>query len=323
MIHALAPIAVILASLLIPQPASAQEPRSAPSAERERPPSAVPTPGSVIPGGAETTVKWENSTFPSEAEGGIWPEGARFGWTFNHEFNAVTAPGEGSTAFSLMAIAHNHGSPANVVALGADTVLRSDDAAGFGGNIIVRTESAVARPKMVGLEIDIEPATGVTPAKTSIALPINMFNSRNPGPAIQTGGINGGTFANGIVLYGIAKSGAGLAAGEGASMNALVNSSVCECATAAFIHGTGISQGDAYGTKGPGVSPFVYGDEGNDLVVRLGSAGGLKVYASDGVSPVLEVAADGTLSAGGHRGVSCSGPPTSAFRTLGGIVVHC
>lgn len=272
---------------------------------------------------AEVTTKWEHSGFPAEKEGAIWPSETHFAWTFNKEFNEMNSVETESTAFALMTIANNNRSPSNVVALGADTVLHSDNGTGFAANFIVRTEKGVVAPKMVGVEIDIEPSEGVVPATSSIGLPINMFNSPNPGPAIQTGGINGGTFANGIVLYGIAPKGAGLAAGGGARMGALVNSSVCDCTDAAFVHGTGIAQGDAYGTGGTEISPYVYGDKANNLVIKLGYAGGLKVYLSDGLTPVFEISSNGNLSVNGQRGVSCSGPPTSAFRSVNGIVVHC
>lgn len=288
--------------------------------------SAAPVRGLISPSAGRSAAvsrKWEESSFTAESEGGIWPTNTYFQWVFNKEFDPKNTADADSTAFSLIAVANNNASPSNVVALGANAIIRSSEGVGFGANFIVRTESGVVRPKMIGLEVDIEPARGVLPGPDSIALPINAFNSPIPGPAIQTGGINGGSFANGIVLYGIAATGAGVAAGARATMSALINSSACDCRDAAIIHGSGISQGDAYGAKGKGISPYVYGDDENNLTVRLGSAGAVKIYSSDGQRMLFGVGPDGIVTTDGRRAVSCSGPPSKSFRVDNGLVTHC
>lgn len=288
--------------------------------------SGVPAQGENSPSAGRSAAvarKWEESDFTAESEGGIWPTNTYFQWVFNKEFNLRNTRESESTAFSLIAVANNNNSPSNVVALGANTIIRSNEGVGFGANFIVRTESGLVRPKMIGLEVDIEPAEGVVPGADSIAIPINAFNSPNPGAAIQTGGINGGSFANGIVFYGIASTGAGVAAGSHAKMNALVNSSGCDCDNAAIVHGTGLSQGDAYGIKGKGKSPYIYGDEANNLVIRLGSAGSVKIYSSDGETTLFDIGPEGIVTINGRRAVSCSGPPSKLFRVDNGIVTHC
>lgn len=279
----------------------------------------VPQAGRV----AASAHKWQDGAIATESEGGIWPDNTYFHWSFNKEFSAANTIGKDSTPFTVMALAHNTGSPGNVVALGADTVVHKDQGVGFGANIIVRTEAGIRAPKLVGLEIDIEPSAGVTPSRDSIGMPINAFNSAIPGPAIQTGGVGGGTFANGIVLYGIAASGAGLAAGGGAPMNAVVDTAGCHCRTAAIIHGVGLQQGDAYGTGGAGHSPYVYGSEGNELVVRLGAEGALRVLAADGATSLFSIGPTGRIMVGDGPAVDCSGPPTAKFRVTNGIVTHC
>jgi hypothetical protein len=170
-------------------------------------------------------IDWSNAEGLTQAldEAGIWPEGKTYalvalGRTFTA--NAPFVAAGVAPVTPLFLTARNAGTSSDVVGVLTSAIVSADKGTAFGGNLIARTDIGVRDPKLVGLELDVMPAAGVAAASGSGGLFINAFNSPVPGPAIQTGGVGGGTFNNGIVFYNIA--GAGLAAGAGTTMASLV-----------------------------------------------------------------------------------------------------
>lgn len=157
----------------------------------------------------------------------------------------------------------------------------------FGANFITLTDPGLANVKLVGAEIDVEPSAGVVAAAGSGGLYINMFSTALPGPAIQIGGVDGGTFNNGIVLEAVASNGAGLAAGRGETMGSLLNASAANTFThAAVVLGSGIAKSIEFGTGGRGVSPYLYGDGLNNLIAQLGAGGAFVINRADATTVV-------------------------------------
>lgn len=164
---------------------------------------------------------FENNTFRLQGRGVVWPGKTETYFGVSKEFLS-TAGQASSPSFAFTTYAISSSCPGDVVALGAIALARTDNAIVYGGNLVVLANPAVVSPKMVGLEIDIEPSAGVTPAAGSGGLFFNVFNSACPGPAIQINGVSSGTWANGIAMSGIASNGSGFF-GNGGSMDTLIN----------------------------------------------------------------------------------------------------
>src|ERR1700736_731477 len=105
----------------------------------------------------------------------------------------------------------------DVVAMLGDALAKQNNGTVFGGNLIARNSAATTNTKLVGLELDIEPATGTTVATGSGGLFINAFNVSMPAPAILVGTLGGGSFNNGVIVNGISSTGSafGVQSGSG------------------------------------------------------------------------------------------------------------
>jgi hypothetical protein len=188
----------------------------------------VPGPTSATAGSTQAIDwLWGTSADRTSAinEAGIWSgkvfSGVGVARSFDASTNSVSAAlGPNAALFSLARAA---GTNNDVVSVLGSSDATTNNSVVFGANFIARTESALTGVKLVGMEVDVEPASGVTPAAGSIGIPINVFNSAVPGPAIQVGTVGGGTFQNGIILDGIASTGTGLGPNGSAAMDSLWN----------------------------------------------------------------------------------------------------
>ncbi len=88
--------------------------------------------------------------------------------------------------------------------------------AAFGANFIATCAATATNAKLVGCEIDWEPAAGATIAAGSAGLFINAFNAAATDAGIRLGGVSGGTFANGIEVSGVAAAGTAFGIPNGA-----------------------------------------------------------------------------------------------------------
>lgn len=176
----------------------------------------------------------ESSTFKLESLGSAWSANTYTYAGISKEFTASDG-GASSPCAALTAYATDNASPADVLSLLAVTKAETSNASVFGANIIVTSKTGITTPVMRGLEIDMEPAAGVTPGAGSAGVYINVFNSACPGAAIQLGSASGGTFANGVLVGGLASTAAGFATTAGATMDSLINSTQGTYSNAAIV----------------------------------------------------------------------------------------
>ena len=167
---------------------------------------------------AQVQHLFEQNTYPLQGVASYWPSGpvgTYFG--VSKEFNSTYGNGTDSPYSAQWLYAVNNNSTATVVGqmVIARTITNND--AVFGVNSIVTNETGTTGAKLVGMEIDVEAAAGTTVSTASAGLYINVFNSSNSGAAIQVGTNSGGNFSDGIVMNGIASTGAAFADQAGLS----------------------------------------------------------------------------------------------------------
>lgn len=181
---------------------------------------------------------FELSSFPLEDEAGIWAAKSQTFFGVSREFTSSDGDSGdplNSPCVAFFAFANNNNCPSDVVAIIGNAVARTTNDSVFAANLIARTASGISTPKLVGLEIDIQPSAGVTPSSDSIGLAFNAFSSAIPGPAILINGLSGGTFNNGLQIGGMASTAAGVGPLSGSAMDSLVNTGTCTYTTAAII----------------------------------------------------------------------------------------
>lgn len=227
-----------------------------------------------------------NVAAPLKNEAGIWagPTFTYFG--VSKEFNAANTPGvsNNAPATSLFGYAVNNGSSADVVGVLGSANLLSNGGTVFGGNLIARTSSGVTNAKLVGLEIDVEPAASATVSRGG-GLLINAFSLAMPIPAIQLGGLGGGTFQNGFLCAAV--TGSCNAAMAGLSSNTFIDTSL-----------------GSY----------------SDAAIRMGNLQRLKIAGSDGTASAITTDANKFLKVvSGTNGVVITNQPeTTNLLILGG-----
>lgn len=235
--------------------------------------------------------------------GGIWS-----GKTFSHvafskTFDSTTAGGtsSGSPVATSFTYAVNDGCPADVAA-GIDVaVAKTSNSTVFGRNVIVGNATGSTNTKLVGMEIDVQPTSGTTVNSGTGALYINAFNLAGLGPALQVGGVGGGSFTNGIVLGG-GVSGAGFSGASGASMASLINTGGATYSAAAIV----LSNGHKLRMSGTSAShAYSYNDGSDNRREVLGSGGYIWRNNADTVSLV-------SIDSGGNLNLEAGGELRSA-----------
>ena len=202
----------------------------------------------------------------SKNEGGIWPNGSVYAYfTAAQTFTSSNSTQDGeSPNISGFFVAYANGTDKDVVGSIPMAVALSTGVSVFGANPIARSNSGIGNAKHVGMEVDTEVASGVTAASGSAGIYINSFNYDGCGSAIQTGGIGGGTFTNGVVINGINSQGA-----------AFTDQSGLSCKYGLFLGNGSYSNSAIYLANlynmrfGTGTN--VYGDTGGYLNVKLTS----------------------------------------------------
>lgn len=187
----------------------------------------IPAVGNQTPGTGSMVIDLlhENGSYVLKNEAGIWGSAnVRAYMGISRTFNSGEGAANGPVA-ALFGFANNNGSAADVVAVLGSSVARVSGGTVFGGNLIARTAAGV-NAKLVGLEVDVEPAAGTTATTGSIGVAINSYSSAVPGPAVLIGSLGGGTFANGVQCAGIAATGSCLAPQSGSTMKTMMDSTV-------------------------------------------------------------------------------------------------
>lgn len=240
-----------------------------------------------ISGGAmqiDNLLEVTPSGFNLVNEGSIWTNETYAFSGISKEFTAATPPIQGTSGPSatFFAFANNNGATNNVVALIADAVARTANGAVFGANFIARN-AVVNGCKLVGLEIDVEPAPGTTISGASTGLVLNMFSIASPAAVCQVGGVSG-TWGNGFLTSHITGAHYAVVVGDPTTATSFINASSGTFSAGAIILGTGIAQGIAFGTGGFGVSPIVFGDSSGNFEVDMGASGAMVFNSPTGAA---------------------------------------
>lgn len=210
--------------------------------------------------------------FNLQNEAGIWAQTTYTFAGFSKEFTSTTVSGAGASPLTtLFAFANNNGSPGDVVAFIGDAVARTNSGTVFAANLIARNGSGVTGAKLVGLEIDIEPAPGTTIAGTGGGLFFNIFSIAAPIPACLVGGVGGGTWQDGFITSFITGSHHAVNAGDPTTSQSFINTLNGTFSQTAVVLGQGINQGVQFGGLNFGISPYIYGDSSNNLMALMGS----------------------------------------------------
>ena len=217
---------------------------------------------------------FEYSSYPLSAEGGIWTAGTYTYFGLSKEMTAATTTSQGNGPLTtLFSFANNNGATGDVVAVLGDAVARQSNGTVFGANFIARNAAATTGTKLVGLEIDVEPALGTTISSNSIGIAINIFSIATSSPAIQIGRVSSGTWLNGIVSLGVTGSHFSVSNANATTSVSCLNTQFGIYSTAAIMMGTGASQAINFGGSAFGTSPFLYGNSSGDLVANTGTSG--------------------------------------------------
>lgn len=216
-------------------------------------------------------------------EGSIWTTNVYLGVGIVRSFNS-SATGSGSPAAALFGLGINSGASNAVVGVIGDANTKVSSGTVFGSNFIARSNGgSLTNVKLVGSEIDVEPASGDTVSSTSGGLFINAFNTAIGGPAIQIGGVGGGSWSNGIFFTGT-YSGAAISVQTGATSSIGIDfSAVSFTSSSAILLANGsTSQINFKSTTGNPAS--VYNDSSNNFTFLAGNNNLIKFGKNDASS---------------------------------------
>jgi hypothetical protein len=223
--------------------------------------------------------------YPLANEGSIWPQTTYSYAAFSKEFNAFAGAG-GSPLATLFAFANNNNSGGDVTAIIGDAVDRTGSSTVFGGNLIARNGAGISGSKLVGLEIDVEPAAGTTPSSNSCGLIFNIYNvaAADPTPVCTVGGVGGGIWGNGFLTSHIAGAHFAVQSGDPVQAHSFINTTNASSGfiSAAIVLGQGAAQSIDFGGSAFGTSPYVYGDSSGNLNFNAGTGGLLALRNTSG-----------------------------------------
>lgn len=250
---------------------------------------------SAIPG-VRVGVKYRISDGEADGEfiGGIWGPANYAKYFFEAKFTpANTTPGE-SPASALFVYAENAGTDKDVVGLMSVAWASAPGGALFAGNLIAAS-NLLSPEKYVALELDVVPPAGGDAAPGSGGIYLNCFNDATGcGPAMQTGGVGGGKWTNGIVIDQVLASGTGLAGAAGTSLGSLWNSGAANYANnAAGV----LSNGHRLQLSGPASShAYLYAD--SSATTRLVAPNGVVVRNAADTASVFALGSAGQMAVG-------------------------
>jgi hypothetical protein len=227
----------------------------------------------------------EPAAFPLKNEAAIWSTSSYAYAGFSQTMTANTVPAQGSIGelVTLFAYANSNGAIAPVTALLADSVARQSSSFVNGANIIARNVPGVSGAKLIGLEIDVQAASGTTISSNSAGLYVNIFETASSSPAIQLGGISG-TWQNGFVSNAVTGAHFTVQTGAPASLYGL-NLSQGTYTNSAIVLGNSVGTGGInFGGGNFGSNPFMWGDSSANANIDLGTTPGkLNITFASGV----------------------------------------
>lgn len=231
-----------------------------------------------------TKMKIENlseySSYKLEDEAGIWPSASTYAYQgISAEITQTTVsnPGNGiltnAPLSAFFSFANSKVAGADVVSVLGVSVARQDTSSCFGANFIARNDAGVNGCKLVGLEIDLEPAVGTTINANSIGIALNVFSIPTAAPAVLIGRVGSGTWGNGILSSAITGTHYGVESGNTTTSASFINTTFGIFSNAAVVLGKGASQSINFGGFSFGTSPYLHSDTSNNLVTNMGDGG--------------------------------------------------
>ncbi len=206
---------------------------------------------------------------PSQILAGLYNTKVTSQYIFGASFDGTEQAQATGPAICMTAIAENTGSLAQAVAFHGIGYANGASRTVFGGNFIAGCSPSATNTKLIGFEIDVEPSVGATvTAAGSGGLFLNVFNIPALCVGIQLGGVSTGTWTNGILIGGVASTGAGVAAQAG-TMDSFVNTSN------GTFNSSAILLGNTHRVRFSGTSTthgFMFMDGSNNLQIVNGGA---------------------------------------------------
>jgi hypothetical protein len=248
---------------------------------------------------AGTTMRIERileaSTFPLEEEASIWSSEVIAHFAVSREFGAGEG-GVGGPCAALFAFANNNGSDGDICAFIGDAVARVNGGTVFAGNLIARNGAGITGSKLVGLEIDIEPAPGTTVSGESNGIIFNVFSGDQDASVGLIGGVGGGTWANGFISSRIRGAHYAVQSGDPTTAVSFIDTTQGTFSTAAIKLGEGAAGGINFGGDTFSIAAYIYTNAGRDLILKAGATGFLVVEDPDGVDKIyFDTSVDGSI----------------------------
>ena len=241
---------------------------------------------------------WENSSFPLEDEASIWSGKAETFFGVSKEFTSSSGLGDAPQT-ALFVFANNNDCSSAVVAFIADAIARTTNDEVFAANFITRSASGISTPKLVGLEIDIIPAAGVTPSTDSVGLVINAFNTTSTATAVLIGGFGSASWGFGIGTFGITGPHHYVNSGDTVTATSFIDARNGTYSQSAIRVGRGIAQSIQFGVSAFGTDGYIYIDTNDNMNIQTGSGGILAFKKADGTTEAT-FAASGIWDVVGH-----------------------
>jgi hypothetical protein len=243
-----------------------------------------------------------------ENEGSIWADSTFAEVAFSKTFTATTVGSQGGSPLTTgFFFAKNENATGDVVAILGTTLVKSNNGVGFAGNLIARNEAGTTGTKLVGLEIDVEPAAGTTDSTASKGIIFNVFNIASNAAVSLIGGVGGGTWADGFLSSQIRGTHYGVASSNTTTSQSFINTLSGTFSENAIRLGSGASQGISFGNAGYGVAPFIFalGDgtqvltSGNTDLLTLRSKADTNRFIFNTATGVFNLSAGGAIQVNG------------------------
>lgn len=250
-------------------------------------------PGNTSSAGSLMKIDWEkesSNTYPTENEGSIWSADTYAFLAISAEMTSSTvpAPGDGTLTggplCAIFAFANNNNSGGDVVAFLGSTVARTNDDVAFGANFIARNVSGTTGTKLVGLEVDVVPATGTTVGSGTAGIIANIFNIATSAPVLQAGAVGSGTWGNGILTSAITGAHYAVESSNTTTSVSFIDPRNGTYSSAAVRLGKTASQGISVGGDAFGTSPYLFADSSNNLVAAMGSTNAIQIQNLSGTA---------------------------------------
>lgn len=282
----------------------------------------APVAGSLMQ--VDRLLEGSSPLFPIANEGGIWASTAYVYAGVSKTVDALTVPGQGSSGplTGFFSFLNNNGATAQAVGVLSDCVVRVINGTCFAANLIARN-AVVNNVKLVGLEIDVEPAAGTTVNSSSAGILMNIFNiaAADPTPVMQVGSLGGGVWGNGILTSHIAGVHYAVQSGDPTISKSFINTVNAQPFTnGSIVLGTAAGQAINFGGQVFGTSPYLFGDAGGNLITTMG-VGGLVVIEAPSGSIEWILDQFGSISTAGAMALKTNGATAITIGTNGGVLI--